>query len=436
MASTTRFISIAALIVLLLSSSCSDASTNVGTAKSTDLPATSLATLPSPTLVSTETPTPLPLPSSKTKCVSEPSKSINLALDGVIVLERAGGGAFDIYPFYLFDAKTKSKIKTINDNNQIIVSPDRKLLAYTHYGSTEEKELIGILNSKGDSLADFDLFFDGYRWSHFTWQNSQELRITTTINENKVVARLLNPFTKTHNILNADWPDIHNSVPPYDENGPHWEFDYYVYGANIFYDPTLSRVLYPKDNEIVSLIDVNTKAEVANGHFTNWGKLPSWSPNGDYLTIVSREENADEFYFLSKNDREFHQITNFSKEFGFASIPTYTWSPSGNQIAFWLNLKSDGNVAGTESELAILDIPSRQVTRLCIQGISAFTIDPIEMTYPDPTWSPDEKYIMITQWDKVESPDKYNVLIVDSTNGNIENFGENLQPIGWMTKEQ
>ena len=427
-----NLIAIATFVVFLFISSCSNASTNVVVLENTDLPATSSALLPSPTFVNTEVPMSLPLPPIKKQCVSESIKSTNLALDGVIVLQRAKGGVYDTYPFFFFDAKTKSKFKTINDSNSIEVSPDGKFLAYTYDDSTGEKEFIEILNSEGDSLSQFVLFFDGHWWSHFKWQNSQELRITTIANENKILAHLLNPYTKTHTALNSDWQDVHNSVPPYNKNSPHWEFDYYVYGANIFYDPTLSIVLYPKDNEIISLTNVKTKSEITNAHFKNWGKLPSWSSNGDYLSIVSHEENTDEFYLLFKNDPKFRRVTNFSKEFSFASIPGYTWSPSGNQIAFWLNLESDGNATGTQSELAILDIPSRQVTRLCIQGISAFTFDPVEMTNPDPIWSPDEKYIMITQWDNFESPSKYYVLVVNLENGNIEKFDENLQPSGWM----
>jgi Tol biopolymer transport system component len=167
----------------------------------------------------------------------------------------------------------------------------------------------------------------------------------------------------------------------------------------------------------------------------DWGRLPIWSPNGEYLTILNHEANAEEFYLIARDGKEFQRITNFAEDLDHASIPEYTWSPNSDRIAFWLNSEIGDLKDGAQSELAILDIPSGQVTRLCIQGISSIAYEPLSMNHPEPIWSPDGRYIMITQWDDPVAPHKYYVLVVDTETGFVEKISENTAPIGWMTSE-
>ncbi len=104
-------------------------------------------------------------------------------------------------------------------------------------------------------------------------------------------------------------------------------------------------------------------------------------------------------------------------------------------FAFWLNLCPGDLKDGVESELAILDVPSGQVTRLCIQGISTNAYELWTMNYPEPVWSPDGRYIVITQWDDPISPKKYYVLVIDIQTGIIKKISENTAPIGLMINE-
>jgi len=57
------------------------------------------------------------------------------------------------------------------------------------------------------------------------------------------------------------------------------------------------------------------------------------------------------------------------------------------------------------------------------------------MGHPEPIWSPDGRYIMITQWDDPASPKKYSVLVVDPVAGSVQKISENTEPIGWMVSE-
>ena len=89
-------------------------------------------------------------------------------------------------------------------------------------------------------------------------------------------------------------------------------------------------------------------------------------------------------------------------------------SPDGQAIAF-----------GTGGKLVVVERATRKTL----------------MTWPTqergllPGWSPDSRYIMITQWDDPVSPKKYSVLVIDPVTGAVETISENTAPIGWMSEE-
>ena len=446
-------------IVLSFVSSCAVSSGSIATdipaisdsGFITSSPANTPIHTPTPEKTLTPTPSAEPLPAVQIQCVNDVGGS-RLDLQGVIVLKRPDpkidfqaadetGQWPDLHiGFYFFDPSNKQIIKSINNGLMEQVSPDGKYLAYVHYDASGDKKFLGLLDNNGKTVNDFSLFHDGGWQDYFNWQNLERIRILAKARGNELEVWLLDPITKDYVSLRTDWVDVYKPENPLlQDQLINWKFDekskYNPYGANILYDPTLTRVVYPKDDDIVSLVDVETEMELASARFTDWGRIPSWSPNGEYLTILNREGNADEFYLVSKDGGEFQRITNFSIELGFAAISEYTWSPDSEQIAFWLKLEDDGQVDGAQSELAILDIASKQVARLCIQGISSNAYDPWTMNHPEPVWSPDGRYILFTQWDNVDNPRNFYVLVVDPITGELENISQNTAPIGWMTGE-
>ncbi len=147
------------------------------------------------------------------------------------------------------------------------------------------------------------------------------------------------------------------------------------------------------------------------------------------------KEITDELYIIPRDGSEFQKITNFSQEFDLAFVPESSWSPDSKQIVFWLSTETNGLEAGAQSELAILEVATRQITRLCFQGISVSAPRPWLMGHPEPIWSPDGRYLMITQWDDPAAPQTYYVLVVDTETGSVEKISENTAPIGWMVRE-
>jgi hypothetical protein len=388
----------------------------------------------------------------KTHCAGNVNKSQKLDLQGAIVLKRADKQvdfqaidesgqqpAFD-FGFYFFDPDKDQILQSIPEGLLEQVSPDGKYLAFVHYDSSGDNKFLGILDSNGRLVNDISLFIDGGWQSYFDWLNPRQIRIVAAYE--KVETRLLDPFTKLHSPLKNNWDNAYSPANPYEDKIPDWKFDsratktFDVYGANVLYDPTVTRVIFPKDDGFVSLVNAETETELSSARFNEWGRLPRWSQNGEYLTIVNREGNTDEFHLISRDGGEFQKITNLASVFDGATIPDYAWSPNSNKIAFWLNPDAGELKDGEHSELAILDIPSGQVTRLCIQGISSNAHEPWTMNHPEPIWSPDGRYIMFTQWDDPAVPKNYNVLVIDTQTGAVEKISENTAPIGWMVNGQ
>jgi hypothetical protein len=432
-----------ALLIGLVISSCLEQGTNNGTAiaESTDIPSTvlenTLTSEPLPTETKSST---MSLPSIESQCVDTSEVTQKLDLSGVVAFEDKATQQDLGTGFFLWNLENGNTIKAIEESGFIQISPDQKYLAY-RYTSSDGQSYLKILAGDGKTISDFLFHVDGRMQSFFNWQNVDHLRTLQQESDSKVTVHLLDPFAQEHTVLRTDWQDVYTPKNPFADKLVQWKFDErltriaHVYGANILYDPTLTRVLYPKDNSTVSLMNVESETELASAHFVDWGRLPSWSSDGQYLTILNREGQVDEIYLISRDGNEFQKITNFSSEFDLATIPEYSWSPDGRQIAFWLNTESWEQELGTQSELAVLDIASRQVTRLCIQGISIPAITPWTMNHPEPIWSPDGRYIMITQWDDPLNPQNYFVLIVDSLTGAVTRISENTAPIGWMISD-
>jgi len=394
------------------------------------------ATLIPPTAV----PSPTLLPSVKTQCANTSGSYQTLSLNGLIVVKKITHQLNSPSGFFLLDAGAKSVVRTDDNASTALISPDRIHIAYTY--EKGDAEYIRVVDSNLSVVADFADFpaYTGGMWeNYFNWQNEDQMRIVTE-NVDHIDQYLINPFSQVRTEMKTDWNGIFRPADPYNDKVANWKFDIratsigYVYGANILYDSVLTRVVFPKKDGEVSLVDVESGNELAHANFTSWGRLPNWSPDATNLTIVNREGNIDEFYLVSRDGGEFQRITDFAREFSYVSIPEYSWSPNGKQIAFWFSQTDIEKKDGAQSELAILDIPSKQVTRLCIQGISTTAYDPWYGN-PELIWSPDGKYILMSQWDDPEKPKNYYVLAVDPLSGKVDKISKNTAPIGWMIKE-
>lgn len=418
------------------------------------------------TVIPTSTPPPTPIPVIQ-ECVSISPKPSSDLTKGVLVLRGekttgyVDGQAIDNVIGYLFDLESKSyryisppgKLARLDD-----VSPDRTKILYSYIQQGDDATYrMVIADFMGNTLADFKEInqLEGQQLDYYFWLNNQALRTGGKDYMNgRVMLGILNPFTNEYKILKNDWENY------YGKEGADWFVDTEavqlgIYnGANIIYNSTLTRVIYPQSDGQIALADVATEKilgvyqppQPGGNQLPLWGRLPRWSNSGENLLIIfseypTRPQDSDEFYLVSQ-DGTFQRFTQLTQLYDTVRITEYAWAPNGEKVAFWLNtVAGEFNEEKPLSSLAILDMKTRQVTNLCIQGISAYPVinDPniiVPPRHPEfrPIWSPDGKQIMITQPDP-NNADGYNVVIVDLETKTAWIVDSNKHPIGWMVDE-
>lgn len=404
--------------------------------KPTDTP----SVLPVPTAPIVSSPTPFSSPIYQV-CVSA-SQEIPENTNGVLVLYHLDS---DLNRSVMLHDVNKKQEKSLIPLGWLAsvwgVSPDRRFLLYEYDTGGADEYRLAVTNSQGKVVADFDdRVAPESWWDYSNWHDTNLLRVVIIdLTEERTLPRLYNIFTGEYTPLKTDYPNA------YKGDNLDWGLDSLAIdlsssdGANIVYDPTLTRVLYPKRGQIVSLTNVETGHELASIQLPKWGRLPRWSDDGEHLVLIASASKAavghDEFFIVSRNGPVFQRLTYLTEQFDTVHISDYAWSPDGKRIAFWLNTKSKNpTLEGTQSELAVVDIQSGEITRLCIEGISAPMRHEIQMTHTQPVWSPDGRQIAFAQLDS-SKVNTYNVMVVDLETQTVFKVATNKEPIGWMIKE-
>lgn len=321
------------------------------------------------------------------------------------------------------------------------VSPGRQHLLYVYDSGTDDENRLAVTDYAGKVISDFDnRVLPESWWDYYQWQTNDTLRVVVLdLGNRRTLPRLYNITTEDYMPLKTDWPYV------YKGENLDWGLDGEAIrfsssdGANIVYDPAITRVVYPKRGQTVSLTDVETGQELASIELPLWGRLPRWSPDGQNLVLIASMDpkaapGHDEFFIVSRDGPEFKRLTHLTEKLETAHISEYAWSPDGSQIAFWLNTEADDpTLEGTQSELAILDVASGEITKLCIQGISApIRSDPMPlMTRTQPIWSPDGRQVVFTQLNP-SLANTYDVLVLDLETKTALKIASNKQPVGWM----
>jgi len=391
--------------------------------------------LPSPTTSVTPAQT---RPEIKSDCIEITSPPKNRS-EGVLVLQQGISNRL----VFLENKTSNQKYVPADPGMKVwraYVSPDRKWLIYELDWGEPNGETKFIL-TKADGIPREEIpYYGDWGWSSIYWLNNNALRVAEVDNAITLIDNFaFNPFTQDKSALISDLPRIANN------KNIDWHIDRQAYelgiltGTSLIYDPTLTRVLYPKNGETVSLFNLETDQEIVRYPIPGWGRLPKWSLDGKNLAIVGsmsstpKIEALDELLMISRDGPEFKQLTYLTSTYDSVHIEEYSWSPDGTHIAFWLeteNSKSTDNQ--NPFELAVLDVQIGVVTNYCISGISSL-YDEIEyVTYDLPIiWSPDGTELLITRH-KDDNGKETEVIVVDIINKAAYKAAENIQPIGWM----
>lgn len=309
------------------------------------------------------------------------------------------------------------------------VSPDSKYIAYIHsYIKTQEYKIV-ITTSEGiiiwASQPKESLYL-------FNWFNNEYLIILDAPSNETRFLYLLNPFTNERIELPLDYPD---SALFLDEWYPRWS---YSNGGLPVYDPTLTRVIYPKSkpaNNIAASIviwDVESDkaiAEIATYDF--WGETPLWSTDGKqfFIAMKTNPDNpyppANEFFTVSR-DGKVEQLTNFAGYFDEINFyNSYALSPNGKLLAFWIKATPSPY---SDILLAILNIETKVVTNYCIKG------DPFQdnaTTPSSPIWSSDSTKLVVISREPQDTKTR-RVVLVDIINEYAVQIEKDVEPVGWL----
>jgi hypothetical protein len=338
--------------------------------------------------------------------------------------------------------------------SQHIVSPDKKLMAYTNNIFDPSCKKIGpdceILNqelvvSAGDGQPQKVLTWDEEWGMMPTWMDNQHLAIKLSPqdafeNSSRRPLRtlILNPFTGERQILLPDFPDYLDT--------PSTELPWWDGWSGVIYDPQITLAIYPRfleeDDEryTYAIWDLSKGKQVANladifiyySILSDLFPMPLWSPDGMHFVMKGAVLKGDyvEFeLFQVGRDGQAEQLTHLTSvadiresDYGGASA---SWSPDGRYIAFYLG---NWGVLEKQARVAVLDTLTREITDFCFPVI--YRGEGYGGGFPEaPIWSPDGKQLLVVDW---YEKDHQRVILVDTVQGFAAVIAEDMQPVGWL----
>jgi dipeptidyl aminopeptidase/acylaminoacyl peptidase len=381
--------------------------------------------LPTATPKATITPT-LPVNKEpKVECLEVlPAIPKDAGLTGILVLGKLHGKG---YPQLLDMEKGKSYDLPRNDAKVIspqdlTVSPDHNWLAYLGAVTSSSIEYSLIVQS-ADGQQRLSFPHDRNQWDTlFYWLNNQWL-VLVKHNSGLDTLVLFNPFTEEKQILPPKYPDLL-------QNDQEW----WNWPTITVYDPTMERVVYvgytqETGQKLVFWDRQANEAVLELPHLGYTYDPPLWSPDGKEFIFVKSPETLppnrwDEEIIQVSWDGKVSQLTHLSDFYEHTKIDSYSWSPNGKYLAFWLWTGIKGE-SYNRAELTVLDVTNRSVTNYCIST---------EINVPQtPIWSPNNQQLAI---EVVTLDNSINSILVDIAKKYAAQITKDVTPLGWMVSNK
>jgi len=384
--------------------------------------ATSQTSPATPALPVTKTETPIPTATARPSRLT--INCIDVAgdvtkeplLDGTLVAYEIDG------PVFLLNLKTSNKT-ILPDAFEVAISPDRSKLAYNQI----QGDMI-IADERGNKLK--SISDPQQRLMPAQWLDNMHLAISSRRTEKDgplVLDSLivLNILTGAKQELLPEYPDINYFFPPAFQ----WQ-GYYL--SRIVPDPTLQYIVYPAFGGELVLWDVLHSREVRHVYGIDELGTPWWSPDGTrFITSVpikfTDSENNTHFNiddglpYIGGNDLitmnqvgETQRLTYLTTEYKAEEFH-YTWSPDGQQVAFWMQFDNSD-----DSQLAVVNISTGEITNYCKSTTDGGT---------STIWSPDGGQLAISP---VNSDLQTSTVIVDLEHHAAVKIADRVVVLGWM----
>ncbi len=342
-------------------------------------------------------------------------------------------------PSYLLDLESGEQI-ILGQTRSETVSPDSRWLAFYDMDSQQ------VVVTDYDGTPILKMAAPNGKFEPSYWLDNQLLVLNHIFNaeldydfryESANGLILLNPFTGTQ----QEW------LPEFQNQAIHYGYDWLVKSYLVF-NPDLKYLAYPIDLETsgqsaIILWERQKQLELARIYTQS---PPVWSPGGTGFVISaplvygknalnkSTEDvvnfndglpyfDGSDLFFVDASG-ELKRLTYFATE-GWPIEHGYSWSPSGQSIAFWLQYLPNF----TSPKPVIVSLATQNVIDFCETKKLPTNQFNLPIYPPDPVWSPDENYLVITLLDQQF---KEQVLLVDVKNGNSWELASNMDAKGWM----
>jgi hypothetical protein len=330
-------------------------------------------------------------------------------------------------PSFIYHFNPTIHKENLPDTSCLSASPDGKWFVYCPLSEDTPARRWLIAESydrkqKKTVPMDMDLLF----FNAYLWLDQRRLifpRVPRLNSFRPYSMVVMNPFTGEQFELSSNYPGLKLFY-----TGPApMEFGY----SDVVYDPSLSLVIYPQWGEQNYYVLWNRQKETEVAKVEDKGILghyPLWSPDGKQFAVAIKHEsgnekaNHTEDWVLMSREGQTERLTHFSDYFTKAQIGSANWSPDSQKLAFWINTEKG---LCTGQRLAILDVPTKRVTNLCVPG--SYHGDA-----PPPVWSLDSHYVAVRNTEEnsfrfilVNIEEEWAAKISDSDSG---------EPLGWIKR--
>lgn len=360
-----------------------------------------------------------------------PAQSDNMLIQGAFLL-KPNYPVNSLQNPYLLNPLDKSRDELPYSEERsidnMVVSPDGQWVAYLSSPKVQKSHGVLLVVSDLHGNIVYEKNVGANRIFRIdTWLNNQTILLEryqynpdVGIIDTPLPVSILNPFTGEYDDLESNFPDM----PPFFEPAFPWDV---FGGSGTGYDPTLTLVAYAKkapegSGEFIVLWDLQTNQVIAAIRAApGFGNGPIWAPDGSRFIsdALPSEFSTEDLYSVSRTG-EVNRLTYFADLYQSVSISEYTWSPTGNKIAFWL----DTETINMGPDLAILDLENNIITILCNQGLP----------YLRPVWSPDGQRLLVGLTDNTFTNGVINVstYLIDLSEMTIMEIAKDTFPLGWM----